>query len=599
MVALTSLSMSAQPQLRLPSIFGDNMVLQADTLVKVWGWCNPGSEVSVSASWGETAKTKADGCARWELLLKTPKSSDKEHSIVVTGRSRSIKISNILVGQLWICSGQSNMEWGARKGIIDASEELPKETSKTLRLFTVSKKSSHYPQEDIDGRWILCQDPAAMDFSATGYFFGKSLSQALDQPVGLINISWGGSPVEAWTPKSVLSKDHPMLANWPKRSYAKKKGWEIGGMYNGMVYPLRFMTVSGVIWYQGEANVRNATLYEEEFTSMIDGWRKGFKSDLPFIFVQLPPLVRENIEILREQQEKVYRSESNVGMICISDCVDDTTSVHPLYKRVVGERLSRYAQGMVYDANLKYKPVMADSLVVKGKRAVVYLKDAEGTVTCRGGKISHLEIAGKDNVFYPADGIVDNKNSSIVVWSNRVKSPMHVRYCYRQVSSGNLYDCAGMPLPPFSLSLNIPVVNDGKAFVAVGREMVVKTLRVGETYYSNRSLKISQLPDRLVGWNLLSLPGGKGNIRNCKVTVPEACTVYVFATKSDATNNELAGWKLCPEYVLKHTTSQEGRYSTLTAYSKNVVAGEVIDLSVVTAYSGAMLVTDKNIIIKK
>ena len=599
MVALTSFAMSAQHQLRVPAIFSDNMVVQADTLVKIWGWNHPGTTVKVSSSWGETSQVKADGCANWELLLKTPSASSKEHKIEIVSNDQTITINNVLVGQLWICAGQSNMEWGPYKGIKDAAEDIPNETSKTLRLFTVSKKSAHCPQDELDGRWILCQDEEAWYFSATGYYFGKSLSEAMNQPVGLVNISWGGTPVEVWTPKSILDKDNIMLRNWPKRTYAKKKGWEIGGAYNGMVAPLTKMTVKGVVWYQGEGNTTNSQFYFDEFSSMIKGWRKAFNTELPLIFVQLPPLVRDNIEVVRQHQTDVYKSLPNLSMITISDCVDDTTAVHPLYKKTVGERLSRAAQGMVYHKNLKYKPVVADSMYVKSGRAYVCLRDAEGDIVCKDGKIRNLEIAGENGVFYPADGMIDNKKSTIVVWSKNVKSPMYVNYCHRQVSLGNLYDCAGMPLPPFSLSLDIPVANDGKAFIAVGSEMAVKTLRVGETYYSNRSLKISQLPDKFIGWHLLSLPGGKGNIRNCKVTAPESCTVYVFATKGDATDSELSGWKQCPEYVLKHTTSQEGRYSTLVAYSKNVAAGEVIDLSVVTAYSGAMLVTDKNIIIEK
>lgn len=593
-------TLAAQTQLRLPDIFGDNMVLQADTIVCVWGWSNPGTEVSISTSWGETAKGRADGRSRWELYVKTPGPSSAPQDFSVAGGGRILTVSNVLIGQVWICAGQSNMEWGAAKGILDARESLLSEESTQLRLFTVERRCSHNPQEEAHGKWIFCQDKDAEWFSAVGYFFGKSLSSSLSQPVGLVNISWGATPVEMWTPVEALQKDDPMLANWPKRSYARKKGWEIGGAWNGMVSPLTSLTTKGVVWYQGEANTTNARLYSHEFSSMIRGWRNGFKSDLPLIFVQLPPLVRDNIEVLREQQEEVYRSVPGVGMICISDCIEDSTSVHPPYKRVVGERLCRYALGSVYGKDLKYRPAIFSSVVAKGGRLIVSFRDAEGGIVCNGDRIPFLEVAGSDGVFHAAQGMIDKKNHNLVVWSKAVKKPVAARYCYRQVSTGNLFDSAGMPVPPFNaiVRANNEAVSE-LAFKASGDGLAVRVLKSGECFYTNRTTcRVTAFPEECFGWNILSVPGGKDIPRLCRVQVPCDGTVYVIAKKNQATASELQGWQLVPSMKVSHTTSRQGVETTLNIYSRYCQKGEILDLSGVTDYAGATLCTKHKIVIE-
>lgn len=452
----TAVISAAQPFLRLPSIIGDHMVLQESSEVKIFGWCDPNVNVTVQTSWGETTKIKSAYDSEWSVTLHTPAATAEPATITITtGKKVTKTIEDILIGQVWLCSGQSNMNWSAANGIVDMKEELTDDMPQQIRLFTVPKCANSYKQMDVEGKWVVCNKEDANWFSAVGYFFGKKLYDGLSQPVGLVNSSWGGTPVELWTPEEDMSKREEMVVSWQNLAYSKRSGWNIGTAYNAMIWPLRNFKFAGVIWYQGEANRNNADLYADEFTMMIHSWRKTFADEnLPFYFVQIAPHARKTFSrstsYVREAQEKVWKTVPNTGMICISDQVDDVTNIHPLYKRFVGGRLADMALAQTYGmTGFKYNcPTYKDVEYKKGK-AIITFNDAEGGLVCKGDAIVGLEIAGEDMNFVPAIGKLDEKKATLTVWSKDVRVPVAVRYCFSEGAIGNIFDVAGLPLAPF------------------------------------------------------------------------------------------------------------------------------------------------------
>ena len=383
LLLLSAGTVCGQPFLRLPSIVGDHMVLQADTVVTLHGWADPNARVTVTPSWGEPVTVRVGFDTKWEVKLRTPEASSKAHTIVFQSNRKAARtVKDVLIGQVWLCSGQSNMNWSAANGIVDMKQELTGKLNPQIRLFTVTKNSSPYPAEDCVGRWEVCDAESALYFSAVGYFFGKRLAGELRQPVGLVNSSWGGTPVEVWTPASVMKKNPQMVAAWKKHS-KYGRGWDIGSLYNAMIVPLLRTTFAGAIWYQGESNKENAALYGEEFRMMIESWRKAFRQSLPFYFVQIAPHARTEGGItgalVREQQARVAATVPETGMVVIPDLVDDVTNIHPAYKKGVGDRLAGWALGEVYGKkDHKYRHAIFRSAEFKRNQVIVSFDHAEG-----------------------------------------------------------------------------------------------------------------------------------------------------------------------------------------------------------------------------
>ena len=296
------------PPLSLPSIFSDHMVLQQNSKVKFWGWTNPRTTVRIIPSWGQdTIIVKADNRARFEVELQTPPTSKKNYQIEVKIKDRDLIIKDVLIGEVWLCSGQSNMEWNSAKGIQDVKDELPHANNSEIRFFTVEKQTSLFPQDDCRGRWMVCSRETLKLFSAVGYFFGKKLNQELDSPIGLINSSWGGTNIETWMPHETM-EEHPEFAK-ALQTLSTSTGWDISPSttYNAMIHPLMPIRLAGIIWYQGEANLANGNYYASMFTSMIKAWRQGFSDDeLPFYYVQIAHMLVINL-----LPELLHRLESN------------------------------------------------------------------------------------------------------------------------------------------------------------------------------------------------------------------------------------------------------------------------------------------------
>ncbi|MFM7804013.1 MAG: sialate O-acetylesterase, partial [Verrucomicrobiota bacterium] len=335
--------------IRLPAVIGSHMVLQRGTNTTLWGWAAAAETVTVSVSWStNTWKATASNGGRWATDIQTPQAGGP-HTIRIRG-GNEIVLEDVLVGEVWVCSGQSNMEWSGDQGLRQSKEEAPRATNSMIRFFYIPKATSETPQDHLTARWVVCSPEEMIHFSAVGYFFGKHLNGALGVPVGLIHSNWGGTPAEVWTPRGIVEDDPDLRAAAAK---LKPFAWwphEPGVAYNAMIHPITRFRIAGVIWYQGESNVPTHGTYRKLFTRMIDGWRAAWTSELPFYFAQIAPYTYDDptrAAFLREAQT-LAAAHPKTGMVVTSDLVDNVKDIHPQLKREVGDRLARYALAETY-----------------------------------------------------------------------------------------------------------------------------------------------------------------------------------------------------------------------------------------------------------
>lgn len=596
---------SAQPILRLPSVIGDHMVLQENTTVRLHGWADPNATITVTPSWGEAVTAKAGYDTKWEVEIRTPAATSEPCTITFKTKKAEKTINDVLIGQVWLCSGQSNMNWSAANGIADMKQELTQPLNPQIRLFTVTKNSTAHPQDDCEGRWEVCDAESARYFSAVGYFFGKRLAAELNRPIGLVNSSWGGTPVEVWTPAPAMEKEAKMVASW--KEYAPTRpGWRIGSIYNAMIHPLLNTAFAGVIWYQGESNKRNAALYGEEFRMMIESWRKAFGKQLPFYFVQIAPHARTEGGIdgalVREQQALVAATVPGTGMAVISDLVDDVTNIHPRYKKGVGDRLAGWALAEVYGhMGLKYKHASFRSAEFKRSQAIVAFDHAEGGISCKDDAIVGLELCDASMKFVPAQGMIDDKNNCLVVWSKQVARPVAVRYCFSDGAIGNLYDAAGLPVAPFRSDSDDQAApakrpNDATTRMTVkaqGEGFELHKLNMGAKFFVNRPYPLSMVPERFAGFDLLVHSAIKDEVQHCKVTATEKGRIYIAVRRNNVTAADLDGWKPERNSEIRYTTHDKNKPGILYVYYKEAKAGQTIVLPQTKDFAGVTLLAAK------
>jgi sialate O-acetylesterase len=448
-----ALCVQAQPALRLPSVIGNHAVLQQSSPVKLWGWA-PGSwPVKISCSWNPTDTVVAQpgkDCS-WSAVVNTPKAGGP-YTITFISDKQRIEIDDILTGEVWLCSGQSNMEFNFTwsQGVLDAGDAVAQSANKSIRFFQVTRAYDHYPQANCQGEWMVCSPETVAGMSAVGYFFGKKLNETTGLPVGLIASYWGGSAVQTWIPQAVL-EHRPELAQLADK--IQPVSWAPTAsslLYNGMIAPVAPYRMAGVIWYQGEANTDFPQDYGALFTSMITGWREAFRQELPFYYVQIAPCSCYsglNGALLREQQETAL-ALPQTGMITVGDLVDNIRDIHPKLKKEVGNRLAnmvlkeRYAKSDIQP----YAPRFA-AFKTEKNRAVVSVTSV-GRLTCKTKTIANFQLAGDDRVFYPAVALLD-KMGHIVLTAKEVKAPVAVRYCFTNDAMPGLFDVNGLPLVPF------------------------------------------------------------------------------------------------------------------------------------------------------
>ncbi|HNP77577.1 MAG TPA: sialate O-acetylesterase, partial [Cyclobacteriaceae bacterium] len=371
------------------------------------------------------------------------------YSISITG-SEKIVLKDVMMGEVWICSGQSNMEWNVNLGSTDAAAEMPKANFPNIRFFQVPKSSSPTPQEHGEGQWVACTPQTMKSFSAVGYFFGKKLHGDLKVPIGLINVSWGGTAAEVWTPAAAVDSDPELRA--AAKALGNSEWWpkDPGIVYNSMIRPLVPYTLAGAIWYQGESNTSTPATYSKLMKVMIEQWRTEFQKDFPFYYVQIAPFAYGKTyegALIREQQS-FMRSIPNTGMVVISDAVDNVEDIHPKMKKPVGDRLANYALAETYKKPiLGYQsPIYKSMSVEKNKARLSFHFGSIGLIS-QGGDPKGFLVAGEDQKFYPAIAKVEGE--TVLVYAKEVKVPVAVRFCFDNTTIPNLFNKEGLPVSVF------------------------------------------------------------------------------------------------------------------------------------------------------
>jgi sialate O-acetylesterase len=463
---------AAAGEIRLPAILGDNMVLQAGKLIPIWGTAGPDEEITVRLGEAKvSAHADAGGRFQARLPAQSPGGPVEVTIAGSSGTSRTIK--NVLIGEVWICSGQSNMEWPLK--VSNGGEEaIAAADHPTLRLFTVSKAVSEKPEGDCKGTWAASSPQTAPGFSAVGYFFGLELLRELKVPVGLVNTSWGGTPAESWTSSRALGAEaslKPLLDRWEKTLAEKpeEKGspFRPANIYNGMIAPLVPLAICGAIWYQGESNADRAGEYRTLFPAMIRNWRADFgQGDFPFLFVQLANFMERKSEPgdsawaeLRDAQLHTLRTVPGTGMAVIID-IGEAKDIHPHNKLDVGKRLARWALSAEHQKDLVRSGPLFASMKREGDRIQLSFDHAQsGLKAAEGGSLKGFAVAGEDRKWVWAEAKIEG--GQVVVSSPSVKGPVAVRYGWADNPECNLQNAAGLPASPFRTD-DWPPATEGK-----------------------------------------------------------------------------------------------------------------------------------------
>ena len=457
LTALFAAATTINAKVVLPKIFASGMVMQQQTDANLWGEAKADATVKIATSWNKkTVSVKAGNDGKWTAKIQTP-AAGGPYSITFNDGEKTV-IDNILVGELWICSGQSNMEMPMKgfknQPVENAVEDILHSGDSKMRLFTVKRTSLFQPATDVIGEWKEASPEAVRNFSATAYYFGRELRRMLNVPVGLIVTSWGGSSCEAWMNRDWL-KAFPQIELPASQETIKSKNRTATVLYNGMLRPLIGVSMRGVIWYQGEENVSRSGYYADLFSRMIKGWREEWKEgDFPFYYCQIAPYDyniigwgQYNSAFLREQQAKAEKMNKNIGMACLMDAGLEY-GIHPRKKQLAGMRLALLALDKTYgikgitSETARYKDVefKGDTAVITFERAGMWVYGKDGL------KSDLFEVAGEDRVFHPAKAWIER--SKLYVKCDEVKKPVAVRYAFKDWADGDLF-CDGLPVSSF------------------------------------------------------------------------------------------------------------------------------------------------------
>ena len=507
---LTAATAVCRADVKLHTLFGDHMVLQSGVKAPVWGTADPGEQVKVTLGTA-SAQATADSVGRWKVELG-PLEAGGPFEMTVAGKN-TVTLHDVAVGEVWICSGQSNMEmavgnspraWG---GVDNAKQEIAAGDYPMIRHFAVKKAVAGKPQSEVIGQWVVATPETVGEFTAVGYFFGREIHEALNVPVGLIHTSWGGTPAEAWSSEQALAGDPDLasitkswqekLAGYPqlldkyreqltqwdeaaRRAEAEGKvapmppefpddprsnSWRASGLFNGMIAPLIPYGIRGAIWYQGESNADRAYQYRKLFPAMIEDWRRAWgEGDFPFLFVQLANYIQDyapktSWAELREAQFMAW-SLPKAGMATVVD-IGDPNDIHPKNKQELGRRLALAAEAIAYGKDVVYAGPIYGSMKTEGAAIRIIFKHVSGGLIAKGaGKtLRGFEIAGEDRKFVPAEAKISG--DTILVHSAQVPHPVAVRYAWADNPQCSLYGKSGLPAYPFRTD-DWPGVTAGK-----------------------------------------------------------------------------------------------------------------------------------------
>lgn len=439
-------SLSCYSEIVLPSVFADHMVLEQKSKVSVWGWSNSAETIKINGSWnGDTITTKASAEGYWIAELPTS-AAGGPYTLTIKGNNETKTLTDVMLGEVWLCSGQSNMEFTANWGLQNKETEVSKADFPGIRFFHVPKHGAPYPQEQTKANWVACSPQTMPNQSSVGYYFARMIHQTLNVPVGIIESDWGGSSAEVWIKPDRIST----------HNHFDENGWvpvKPGVLYNGMIYPVIPYGIAGVLWYQGETNTSFAGNYATVLDSLVSGWRRDFKKDFPFYFVEIAPFAYDSTKqqgyIVREQEQKAQQLIPNSGMVSTQDIAGDIHDIHPKDKLDVGERLARYALAETYQHPAgPYKTPSLKSAEVKGNKIIVTVDNADGGLMTTEKNIPYFQIAGADGNYVAATAEI--KGDQIIVQAKGIASPTTVRYCFTNSAVPTIFSKNGhLPLDPF------------------------------------------------------------------------------------------------------------------------------------------------------
>ena len=447
------------------------MVLQQNTEAKIWGTASANAQITVTPSWnGKAYKAKADSQGNWEVMVQTPKGSYKAYAIAVKGDGSSVQIKDVLIGEVWLASGQSNMEMPMRGfyncPVEDAQEYICAPAAKDkIRMFTVPIKQSYEPLTQVDSKWEGAEPATIPGMSATAFFFAHKLNEMLDVPVGIVSCAYGGARIESWTPKEILETypDEDLSRETIEATMHYTRPYLA---YNAMLCPVKGYTIKGFIWYQGCSNVGKHEQFVDRMSTMVNHWRECWndkEAQLPFYMVEIAPYrykpqtAVSYASLLRQAQHEAAKTIPNCGIVVTNDLVEsyEQDNIHPAKKKEVGDRLARLALNRDYGMTsiACYSPEAVECNVWGVNELSVWLTHCEDGIS-RWMEIEGLEVAGSEGIFYPVTYAFFEWNPKVLrVRSEFVPDPCEVRYGWGDFNPGNLKNCQGMPVSPFWVKL--------------------------------------------------------------------------------------------------------------------------------------------------
>ncbi len=424
------------------------MVLQRETEVSIWGWGRPREKIVLTTGWdNESYQTTVTNQGTWSVKIPTGVAGGP-YTLDIQGHNL-IRLEDILLGEVWLCSGQSNMEWSANAGIDDAEQHIREAHHPDIRFFDIPTTTAPDPQIDLNGSWSVCTPATMRKTTAIGYFFGCRLKDELGVPIGLINSTWGGTSVEAWSPRRSIESVPKLKAAADILTPVPWGPVRPGTIYNAMIHPLMPFHIAGVIWYQGEANVPNGNMYEELLSNMVSEWRSGWRKDFPFYLVQIAPYrygTNSQSQVVRDEQRKAAESIPNSGLVVVSD-IGNLTDIHPRNKLDVGIRLANLALVNTYKFSdrLAHGPLPEDAVFAEREVLISFLHG--NGLHSKGYPISEFEVAGEDGVWHPAEASIEGESVRLTV--EAVPSPRKVRFAWSNTATPHVYNRADLPASCF------------------------------------------------------------------------------------------------------------------------------------------------------
>ncbi|MCX2574119.1 sialate O-acetylesterase [Pedobacter sandarakinus] len=472
LVPIIFLTITSSGQIKLGSILQDNMVIQQKKPLNIWGKAIPGAMITISPDWAKPVKTKVAEDSTFSAIVKVPSAKPgdyDQHQIEITDGKNATTLRNLLIGEVWVCGGQSNMAFKVKE-LLNSKQEISESNNPSVRFLTVGFYWAGQPLDHFTGSWQICTPQTTPEFSAIGYYFAKEIQNKLKVPVGIISSNVGGSSAQGWVPRAFLENDKELNSTYLKGFLESKRYREpIDGifswdrisspyiLFNGMISPLRKLSIAGFLWYQGESNGKERESYTNVTSALIKGWRETFnQGNLPFYYVQIAPYNYDNQKedandyaFFREQQQNI-RKVTNTGMVSTLD-VGEINDIHPKNKKAVADRLSRMALNQTYGYNtIHYKSPVFSNVTYSDDSAVVSFDKKtvnQGLDTKDGMAPKYFMLAGDDQIFHQASARI--LNNKIILHSNKVSKPVAVRYAFTNYPITNLQTKDGLPVEQF------------------------------------------------------------------------------------------------------------------------------------------------------